>query len=326
MANAPTFYLCVDCGGTKTAAVVVSQDGTLLARTLSGGSNVTYLGIDAFLFAVGSAVANALATALAIPPITLPIVNGKDASGTPVPPFIIAAAWLGVSGLDSPATAIQLEPLVASLLGLTPPRLVLSNDTHLLASPVSTLSDVRSAAAIIGGTGSIVVTFREAFAGSSGEPLEQIARTGGYGWMLGDEGGGFDVGRTAIRMLCLQRDAESAGEPPQAPLASGRPLLRERVLARFGVTDALDLLGAVHVADPSSPPPAGAAKWEYAHYAREARLSSLSPLVFESAFEDGDLLARAVLEECAGKLAVQIGSILARPGGPTSVRSTYSNL
>ncbi|KAI0036164.1 hypothetical protein K488DRAFT_67918 [Vararia minispora EC-137] len=318
LAEAPIFYLCVDCGGTKTAAVVVSSDGTVLSRTLSGGSNVTYLGVSAFLLAVGSAVASALATALSIPPISLPIKDEKDASGKPVSPFVLAAAWLGVSGLDSPATAVILTPLLVDLLGVAPPRLILSNDTHLLASPVSGLPDVQSAAAVIGGTGSIVVTFREAATGADGgEPLVQLARTGGYGWILGDEGGGFDVGRTAIRKLCMQYDAESAGEQPQAPLASGAPLLRDRVLGQFGVSDVLDLLGAVHVADPVGPPPLGVSKWEYMHYPREARLSTLSPLVFTSAFDDGDLLACAVVEECADKLATQIASILAPPGSPS---------
>jgi N-acetylglucosamine kinase-like BadF-type ATPase len=148
-----------------------------------------------------------------------------------------------------------------------------------------------------------------------------LARVGGYGWMLGDEGGGFDVGRTAIRRLCAQRDAESAGEPPQAALPSGAPLLRDRVLARFGVSDVLDLLSVVHVPDPASPPPPSISQteWNYIHHAREARLSTLSPLVFQSAFEHGDPLALSVLKECAGKLAAQIATILAPAGATATV-------
>jgi len=326
----PIFYLCIDSGGSKTAAVLSAPDGTVLAHTLAGGSNLSYLGVDVFLSAIGDVAGNALAQALRVPSIALPIRDGKDATGTIVPPFTLQAAWLGISGLDSPSTAARVSPLVADLFGLPPPptpRLVLSNDTYLLASPVSTTPGVQSAVAIIGGTGSIVVSFRDASKDpnrTSGAPLEELARTGGYGWILGDEGGGFDIGRTAIRALLLQRDAESAGAPEQAPLPSGAPLLRDRVLERFGLPDVLDVLEAVHLPDPTGNiPEANDDKWNYVQEAREKRLSTLSPLVFQSALEDGDPLALSVLKTCAEKLAEYIIRVLASPKENSNASSRH---
>ncbi|KZV74378.1 hypothetical protein PENSPDRAFT_573016 [Peniophora sp. CONT] len=324
----PTFYLCLDCGGTKTAAVLSDADGTIVARAYGGGSNASYLGVEAFLAVVKSVTASVLALALNIPPPALPINDNQDASGLQVPPFTLQAAWLGVSGVDSPAMAQKLLKPVAEILSLPPPptpRLIISNDTHLLAAPVQTLPDVNAAVAIIGGTGSIVVSFREGE--DTGAPLIELARTGGYGWILGDEGGGFDVGRTAIRALCTQRDAESAGAPPQPPLPSGKPLLRDRVLERFGIEDVLDTLGIIHLPDPIGPTPVALdGKYHYANHAREKRLSTLSPLVFQAALEDGDPLALGVLKDCAGKLAAQIASVLAKPeNGATDRRVLASD-
>ncbi|KAI0309671.1 hypothetical protein OF83DRAFT_35928, partial [Amylostereum chailletii] len=315
----PIFYLCIDCGGTKTAAVLAVPDGSIVARTRAGGSNLAYIGLDAFLSVVSTVAGAVLAEALSIPPIVLPINDGKDANGTPVPPFTLQTAWLGVSGVDSPSAVALLEPLVATLLGLPPPpsnRLVISNDTHLLAAPVRTLDDVRNAVTVIGGTGSIVVSFRDASAESQGgkvggEPLVELARSGGWGWILGDEGGGFDIGRSAVRALCIQRDAESTGIPPQEGLGPERRLLRDRVLERFGIADILDILGAIHVPDPAaSAEPMVEGKYEYMHDPREKRLSSLSPLVFQAAYEDGDPLAMRVVEECADKLAALVEMVL----------------
>ncbi|KAI0057921.1 hypothetical protein BV25DRAFT_1811714, partial [Artomyces pyxidatus] len=135
--------------------------------------------------------------------------------------------------------------------------------------------------------------------------LQELARTGGWGWILGDEGGGFDVGRTAVRALLIQCDAESAGAAPRPGTLSAR------VLKQFGVSDVLDLLVAIHLPDVPGEDP------------REKRLSSLSPLVFDAAFQDGDPIALEVLQDCAHKLAAQIAFVLL-PASATEVRQVHA--
>ncbi|KAH9048034.1 hypothetical protein EDB84DRAFT_1459016 [Lactarius hengduanensis] len=288
-------YLAIDCGGTKTAAVLCLSSGDTVARAVTKGSNFTYLGLDVFLESIQATVSSVLTAALQSPtPVTLPVdpTTHVDAAGASTPPYNLQAAWLGVSGVDSSATISLLLPRVSTLLSVPIERLIISNDTHLLAAPLRLLPDVKTAVVVVAGTGSIVSSFRE---GPGGALPEALARVGGWGWILGDEGGGFDVGRTAVRALLAQEDSETTGA------AVTRGALREKVLKKFGVAEVMELLAAVHASDSTGSLP------------REKRLSSLCPLVFEAAFEDGDPVAVQVLRNCAHKLAKQISAVLLSP-------------
>ena len=89
--------------------------------------------------------------------------------------------------------------------------------------------------------------------------------------------------------------------------------LRERVMKHFGITDVFDLLAVVHEPDPAAGgKEEGEAGAGYARMVREKRLSSLAPLVFAAAFEDGDGLAVRVLEATTRLLVDQM-CVLLRP-------------
>jgi N-acetylglucosamine kinase-like BadF-type ATPase len=288
-----SLYLCVDCGGSKTSAVICDIGGNIIGRALSGPSNFAYLTLDAFVSAVTIAVTAALERSLSksANPITLP--------PTEASPF--AAAWFGVSGVDSPAAVTTIMPALSKLLGIPEgPRLVVANDTHLLAAPVRMHADISHAVAVIGGTGSIAVTFRE----TAGK-LEELGRVGGWGWILGDEGGGFHVGREAIRQILMEHDKASIGGPPPA-----QSKLKDQILGLFGITDVMEILTIIHL--PDLPPSAAHELTSPPHLLmpREKRLSSLSPLVFSAAFTEGDALALRILRTCAGLLAEQISVLL----------------
>ena len=295
MSSPLELYLAIDCGATKTAAVLCLSSGVTLARAVTKGSNFTYLGLDAFLESIHATASSVLTTALqSSTPITLPVhlITHVDAAGASTPPYTLQAAWLGVSGVDSSATISLLLPHVSTLLSIPIERLIISNDTHLLAAPLRLLQDVRTAVVVVAGTGSIVSSFHE---GPGNALPEALARVGGWGWILGDEGGGFDVGRTAVRALLTQEDSETMGA------AVMRGALREKVLIKIGVEEVMELLAAVHAPDSTS------------SLSREKRLSSLCSLVFEAAFEDGDPIAIQVLRDCAHKLAKQISAVLLSP-------------
>lgn len=218
--------------------------------------------------------------------------------------------------------------------------------------------DVTGAVAIVAGTGGIVVSFREALHKETGAQLglEQLGRCGGWGWILGDEGGGYHVGREAVRQVLDEADRasvdpkaaevscsprphnlnRSAGTAWQTVGSSNKPWgLRQRILDRFGVTDVYELLTVVHKPDPvtvpqeatapvnpdatlalppspqTAPPPADKeAGIPASAMVREKRLSSLSPLVFTAAFEDGDPLAMNVLKTTSSTLVDQICVLL----------------
>jgi len=297
-----SLYLCVDCGGTKTSAVICNDDGSILGRAAGGPSNMTYLPLEAFLSSVADTVSNALKVfdkSITLPP------DGRS-------PF--SAAWFGVSGADSPAAIAKITPSLSALLAIPAgPRLVITNDTHLLAAPVRMYPDVSHAVAVIAGTGSIAVSFVE-----KDGVIEELGRVGGWGWILGDEGGGFHVGRETIRQILMEEDKASIGA-----LTSAESKLRDRVLERFGVKSVMGILGGVYLPDPL---PNASTSLLPQDMTREKRLSSLCPLVFAAAFEDGDWLALRILGECACSLASQIAVLLAGPtdNSPRLVRAGES--
>jgi len=209
-----------------------------------------------------------------------------------------------------------LIPPLATLLAIPEgPRLAVANDTHLLAAPVRLHPDVSDIVTVIGGTGSIAVSFREVEGN-----LQELGRLGGWGWILGDEGGGFHVGREAVRGVLMEHDRATVGSLPD------ESVLKSRLLEYFGITDVMDLLAIIYQPDPSpnvTPEPDSP---HYLRVPREKRLSSLSPLVFVAAFDDGDPLALRVLRECADHLASQVAVLLDNSSGtaPRLVRAQDS--
>ncbi|KAI0665676.1 hypothetical protein C8Q78DRAFT_985858 [Trametes maxima] len=296
-----SYYLSVDCGGSKTAAAIADAEGNILGRGQGGPSNFAYLGLSNFILAVTETVNAALLSFLPAP--------SSDSIQLLPPPSaapLFAAAWFGVSGVDSAAAIARLVPPLTELLGVTP---VVANDTHLLAAPLRMHLDVSAAIGCVSGTGGIVVSFRAHK--DDAARLEELGRVGGWGWILGDEGGGYHVGREAVRQILWEEDRASV-LPPAERTARTQSTLKSRVLARFGIGDPFELLTVVHWPDPVPRAAADESAPEYAKVVREKRLSSLAPLVFAAAFEDGDALAQRVLALTTNVLVDQI-CVLLRP-------------
>lgn len=306
-----SLYLCVDCGGSKTSTAICDADGKIVGKGIAGPSNFAYLTLDAFVAAVSHAVTEALKAYLApsAEPIALP----------PATP-LFAAAWFGISGVDSPAAIAAITPSLSSLLNIPAgPRLQIANDTHLLAAPLRMHHDISSCVTVIGGTGATMTSFRKL----ADDSLQVQGRYGGWGWILGDEGGGYSVGREVIRQLLDENDRASVRgiTPPDTKLKTS-------ILQRFGVSHVLELLTAVHFHDPSPGAASSPDMPPYASMPREKRLSSLSPLVFAAAFEDWDPLALNVLRTMAAELAMRIAVLVAPDddGSPRAIKARESIL
>ncbi len=90
------------------------------------------------------------------------------------------------------------------------------------------------------------------------ENVVEAARMGGYGWMLGDEGSGFHVGRETVRTLCLQDDINNLGEPSNhisQPEPKPTHDLRSLILSQFGLpptSKASDIFRELYAPDPSA--------------------------------------------------------------------------
>lgn len=186
-------YLGFDAGGTKTVCVA-GDASAILGRGSAGSGNPRLVGVDGFRSAIVTAAREALA-------------------GLPSAP--IAAAWLGVAGSEAPTLRAELRDVVRDALGAA--RVDISHDARLLLAA----GGLEHGIGLVSGTGSSA--YGRALDGSE-------LRLGGWGYLLGDEGGGYDVAVRALRAVTAAID----GRGPKTRLVA---MLAERL----GIQDAADI-------------------------------------------------------------------------------------
>ncbi len=170
-------FLGVDGGASKTLAVIVDARGREVGRGVAGSGNQAAVGLERAVASIRDAVGEAARQA------------GADA------PF--RAAWIGLAGVDRPNDRDRLLPHLDALAALVR----LTNDAELALTGL----DGAVGVAVIAGTGSIAVG-RDA-AGT-------MARSGGWGHIMGDEGSGYELGRLALKAAARAAD----GRGPQTAL------------------------------------------------------------------------------------------------------------
>ena len=188
----------VDGGGTKTLAIVMDQDGNELGRATSGPSNAVAGEAD-------RVVTN----------ITVAVEAAVESSGATLP---IEALWVGLAGIDR---AGAREAIAARLTHLAA-EVRLTNDAQLLFGAFPDEVGI----VLIAGTGSIAL---------GQDRHGKTARAGGWGYLVGDEGSGYDLGRRAIRAA--------------AKAADGRGLqtsLLPALLAHWGLEQPLQIIDRVY--------------------------------------------------------------------------------
>jgi len=184
------------------------------------------------------------------------------------------SACFGMSGGPDDKRAI-LESILRAR------RLVVTTDALIaLAGATSSGQGI----VVVAGTGSIAF-------GRNAAGL--VARAGGWGYAFGDEGGGFDTVRQALR-ACLRM--EEGWGPPTT--------LRASLLGATGAPDANDMLHRFY-----------GDEWP------RARLAALAPLV-DAAAGEGDAVALKILNQAAQELATLAAAVrgqLWKPGDPVEV-------
>ncbi len=242
-----SLYLGVDAGQSHLEVALVDKQGRLLGSGRTGP----------WIRFSGPQITHALRDALA------EAVNmAFQSAGRPVEEFEAACfgmtgGWDQVEAEASPLTTIH----------------------HLIA-----LEDVivAHAGAFIGGPGILLIAGTGVVAYGV-DPHGGQARVGGWGYVFGDEGGGYDIG-----IRCLRAAARAAdGRGPHTHLL-------EAVLATFARAD----LSAVQAAI-------------YAGQITHPQIAGLSRLVVETA-EEGDTVAMELLEETADLLAEHVAAIARR--------------
>jgi N-acetylglucosamine kinase len=167
------YYLGVDGGASKTAALVIDQDGQALGRGIAGPSNHLRVGIEIATRNIERAVNIALVEAgMAIRQVEY--------------------AYCGIAGADHPA---HRQRVIDSLHIFFPRgNFIVDNDARIaLTGAVGFGSGI----VIISGTGSVSFGRNEA-----GEE----ARAGGWGPTIGDEGSGYAIARDGLSAIVRAYD------------------------------------------------------------------------------------------------------------------------
>ncbi|KAF9450264.1 N-acetylmuramic acid 6-phosphate [Macrolepiota fuliginosa MF-IS2] len=228
--------LCIDAGGTKCKAVIATRDG-IICHGEAGPCNFVTLGHDVALSVLRKAVTDALSKL----PSNYTIVPILPPEGP-----IFVGAWIGGAGLDRTADLASIRLRIVALLNLADPtKLMVTNDAALLSSaivapqnPNPSQSQVLGGIVLVTGTGTLAYSYSLPKDGQSSLPAP-INRTSGWGYLLGDEGSAFAIGRDAIRAALDQRDR---GLPPTR--------LHLAITRCFGCQSVGELISAVYLNAP----------------------------------------------------------------------------
>jgi N-acetylglucosamine kinase len=238
-------YIGIDGGQSSTAALIGDETGQILGTGRAGPSNhaAASEGQRKFIAAITDSLSLAAASA------------GIAAS----PSF--EAACLGLSGGPDDKETLTKEMIRAE-------RYLITHDAHIaLAGATGGGPGIIS----IAGTGSMA--FGRNAAGVT-------ARAGGWGYVLGDEGGAFDLVRQALRAIL--RNDEGWG-PPTA--------LREALLEATGARDGHELMHRFYTEE----------------YPRD-RVARWAKLVDHTA-RAGDKVAADILGSAAQALATMVAAV-----------------
>jgi N-acetylmuramic acid 6-phosphate etherase len=168
--------LGIDGGGSKTRALIADRDLRLLGSATTGSSNMQVVGLPAATAAIVAATEAALAAA-------------GLAEAQP------AAICLGLAGAGRPAERAQI---LAWAEGRWPgrPCAVVSDVEPVLAAGTPEGWGV----ALIAGTGSVCL---------GRAPDGRSQQVGGWGYLLGDEGSGYDLALRALRLATRTADGRA---------------------------------------------------------------------------------------------------------------------
>jgi len=239
--------LGIDAGGTKTVCYLADADGRIIGEGRGGGANLQAHGeleVEKVLHAV---VEEALDNRAIVP----------------------AAVCLGVAGVDREEDDRIVRGIMRRL-GYRTHALVVNDALVALVAGAGDSAGV----VLIAGTGSIAYGVNDdGFA----------ARSGGWGYVLGDEGSGYWIGRQALTAVVRQAD----GRGPKT-------LLTSLVLDHFNLARVDGLVREV-----------------YDRGLRRQSIAALGPLV-DRARSDGDVVAAEILTLAGDELARAAASVIER--------------
>jgi len=243
------YVLGIDAGGTKTVCLLADDRGEVLTQARASGANLQVMGE----FGVEKILHRVMDETLGERDIKLD------------------AICLGIAGVDRPRDAHTIKEIMRRIGQKTPTVVV--NDA--LVALVAGAGD-QAGVVVVAGTGSIAYGH---------DAAGRAARAGGWGYLLGDEGGGFWIGRAALSAVVRQFDHRGPAT-----------LLTDLVLAQMQLSTPAEVIHAI--------------------YDRGLQRHAIAGLagVVQRAMEAGDAVAGEILDRAATELAAAAASVVTRLG------------
>jgi N-acetylglucosamine kinase-like BadF-type ATPase len=168
-----SLFLGFDAGGTKTDCTLIDSAGRLLGEARGGGANPMRAGFARACDVLGEIAQRVLAD------------SGRNAEN-------IRGICAGIAGAGRPRVARRMKSYFTHAFPHAEVRVVTDIELALTAA-----AEEGPVVVIIAGTGSAV---------GGRNAAGQVARAGGWGPWIGDDGSAYDVGRRAVKAALAARD------------------------------------------------------------------------------------------------------------------------
>lgn len=275
--NNGKFIIGIDGGATKTTAILSDSTGNILAEKSAGPSNFLIIGVDN--------------VARTISHLILDLCNEAEVNTQN-----IEIICIGLTGAGRESDAEKVKNAIIdywkTLYSTELKKLIVTSDARIALEGAFS---GRPGIILIAGTGSIMF---------GKDRNGNLYRVGGFGRYIGDEGGGYSIGRQGLQAIAKYFD----GRAPETKLFR---LVQEN----FGINTPEDLIRKV--------------------YQENLDFATIAPFVIQAA-EEGDEICREILRKEAEELLLHIKAIkdkirvrtvyIAFIGGLLSTDNYYSKL
>lgn len=239
------YYLGIDGGGTKTTAIVCDENATLVSRFVGESINYNSVGME-------TARKNLKATVDGVLP--------KDVK--------LNAAFIGMSAISERADDEFTKKLCDGIIDCD--KITMDSDVYI---GLEAMQCDGAAAMVISGTGSMAV---------GRLPDGEIIHTGGWGYILGDEGSGYAMCIDALRAAICGYEGSAE-----------KTLLTDAIKEHYKVDDMLGLIDIFY--DPPMP---------------RSEIAKLAHIVFRCA--ENDNVADTIIKNHAQLLANTVSALLSQ--------------
>ena len=240
------YYLGIDGGGTKTTAIICGENAQLISRFVGESINYNSVGME-------TARKNLKAT-----------VEGVLGSAD----IKLNAAFIGMSAISERADDEFTKKLCDGIIDC--PKITMDSDVYI---GLEAMRCDGAAAMVISGTGSMAV---------GRLPDGKIIHTGGWGYILGDEGSGYAMCIDALKAAICGFEESSE-----------KTSLTEAILDYYKIDDINKLIDIFY--DPPMP---------------RSEIAKLAPVIFKCA--ENDNVANTIVINHAHLLANTVSALLSK--------------